>query len=205
MAILLRGAGPRSGPDSFDALDRAFLAGHARKLRTVPRYVDSGAVIGTQRCRCMSRLSTSLAVSVAVVATWFVGAETPGLVQTQASVTRKNTVRRVTVFFRANEVLTIKLHPDQHFISVNSTETLRVCPGSMSGGIGTKQDTSWGQLWIRCFPPATKARTIDIPYLNRHLAIAFLSNRSGRVSISYVPKDDFLMCMSSKSYVLCVP
>lgn len=143
---------------------------------------------------------------VRFLAAGYVVAGTLGFFQIQASASEKNTVRHVKVSLQANEVLTIGLHPDRHFISVSSTETMQLCPGSLAGGIGTKKNTSWGRLWTRCLAPGTTTRTVDIPYSNRHLAVALLSKRSSRVSITYVPKDGFLTCRNSKGDdVACAP
>lgn len=131
-------------------------------------------------------------------------AGTLGVSKIQASASEKSTVRKVTVSLQANEVLTIGLHPNRHFISVSSTQTIELCPGSLAGGIGTRQNTSWGRLWTRCLAPGTTAKTVDIPYSNRHLAIALLSKRSTRVLITYVPKDGFLTCRNSKGNLNCV-
>lgn len=143
--------------------------------------------------------------AVRFLAAGYVVARTLGFLQIQASAAEKSAVRVVNVSLRANEVLTIKLHPDRHFVSVISTKTVQLCPGSLSGGVGMKQNTSWGQLWIRCLTPGTKARTVDIPSSNRHLAITLLSKTSSRAFITYVPQDDYFMCMNSKGYVACVP
>ena len=143
---------------------------------------------------------------VRFLVTGYIVAGMLGLIQLQTNASGKDTVRQVTVYLPANEVLTIGLHPNRHYISVGSTETMQLCPGSLSGGIGTKENTSWARLWTRCLAPGTTARTLDIPYSNRHLAIALLSRRSSRVSIAYVPKDGFLICRNSKgSDVACGP
>lgn len=143
---------------------------------------------------------------VRFLATGYLVVGTLGFFQIQASANEKNTARQVTVSLQANEVLTIGLHPNRHFITVSSTETVQLCPGSLAGGIGTIQNTSWGRLWTRCLAPGDKARTVDIPYSNRHLAVALLSKRPTRVTITYVPKDGFLTCKNSTGdEVVCAP